>query len=713
MRRGFLNKPRKSSTTNTDPKSDAWVARVRVDMLPYFFDRNKEKKTAPESKAEDTERPERDERDETKGKSNTQPCDAPPLDLHRPPQWVLDDHSKKDEKRFIFRHWPRDPNGPGIMYDRDVPGKTTPNGIRYWGATLYDFYTWHRFPDNPVFLSQSSGSRLTATMRAAGELKTAEPEILWADREADPEQLVLPIEIARDIQPQEVHVGVPGRSRSVRGKEHARAVEVPLPDPAPNAYYDITNIVPENYPGPWPLVPFSQPTLSKLETLIPYTLLPQTLIVHDPWKLLTMPGELDADAGTDWMDMPDITYTYELAPITDAGLRKSKHQHEVFDSRIGGADFILQTPADEDGMCTPPLRIKVPPYPRKEVTPAAHLYLSPNSKAGDGNHSVVYHAEWELPRSLLVPDVMCHACIAKELNETDLEKVISDALEKAGEKPDARAHVTEEMSVEPEIVVDVSRGAQKGHKDKTLPDIRVLAEGRVERTRTYNGPILEASTGVAWQTPGRGDNCAHISYRPMLFSQGSQRPPTARVRVCAKLSHEHDSHLAREAKVYQAFPAHLSEHWSGYNLVRPSREPVPVGAVVPQFYGYYLPSEDARKRADGAYLSAVMLLENCGVPLDPAVLSPDEEKECWSLLYRLHHAGWTHESVAARNIVVQPGPLTSPQGWIRGSTMEQAATKSFRIIDFGRSLYCGAEEEGKESAEAEELYREAGHARSR
>jgi hypothetical protein len=172
------------------------------------------------------------------------------------------------------------------------------------------------------------------------------------------------------------------------------------------------------------------------------------------------------------------------------------------------------------------------------------------------------------------------------------------------------------------------------------------------------------------------------------------------VRVCAKLSHKDDPHLAREAKVYQAFASHLSEHWSGYNLVRPSREPVPVGAVVPQFYGYYAP---APREPGAEYLSPVMLLENCGMPLDTAVLNADQKNECWSLVYRLHHADWLHESVAKRNILMQKGPLTMPQGWMRGYSAPATADDiSFRVIDFGRSVYFGTDAKDDE----EDMYQE-------
>ncbi|KAJ7197145.1 hypothetical protein GGX14DRAFT_316539, partial [Mycena pura] len=519
------------------------------------------------------------------------------------------------------------------------------------GNTLYDFYYYEPFPEIPSYIMSSTGSRLAAKMRELGELDAAADEIEWADLEADPLQLVLPIEIARDILPWEDHFGMKERS-SVGGEEHARAKE--------------------NYPGPWPIVPFSHvPPTPKLETLIPYSLLPKKLIVHDPWNVLTMPYEYEADIETDWTKMPDITHTYELAPITEAGQRKWEDQDKVFRKRVENSDYFIV--ADDPTILKPfmpLLRVQAPPYPHKTSTPAAHLYLSPTSKAGVGNHSEVYHAEWELPRSLLVPDVFCRACVDEEQTAESLP----------GAEP-CHFGWSDEVVVEPGLKLTVSnkRKEEAGNDENSHVQSHIVKPHIVQRQRNYQGPIVDIPTKVKWQTPGHEKNCKHlVSQRLMpLYTN----PPTAVVRVCAKLSLENDPHLAREAQVYQALPAHLSEHWSGYNLVRPSREPVPVGAVVPQFYGYYVPTATE----EGRYLSPVMLLENCGTPLEPSRLSEDQNRECWSLLHRLHHADWLHQSVAPRNVLMQKGPMTTPQGWMRSLS----SGLSFRIIDFGRALYGG------------------------
>ena len=55
-------------------------------------------------------------------------------------------------------------------------------------------------------------------------------------------------------------------------------------------------------------------------------------------------------------------------------------------------------------------------------------------------------------------------------------------------------------------------------------------------------------------------------------------------------------------------------------------------------------------------------------------------EECFSLVKRLHKAGFTNGSMYVRNMVVQPGPLNVPRP---ERTMKQP---SFRIIDFGRAV---------------------------
>lgn len=202
-------------------------------------------------------------------------------------------------------------------------------------------------------------------------------------------------------------------------------------------------------------------------------------------------------------------------------------------------------------------------------------------------------------------------------------------------------------------------------------EIFTVEPPRVVRVASYSGPALRIHTNEKWQTSwGR---CGHGG------SGSGTVPRTATVSVIAKLSIEHDLHLAREASNYQSFPDHFFEHWNGYNVMPPLHDPVPVGALCPQFYGYYTPDDPTDGTNHPNYLSPILLLECCGEEINPDELCIDDKQECASLLFRFHHAGWLHESFAARNILWQQG---KPTEW---PIQRAFSTKSFRLIDFGRS----------------------------
>ncbi|KAJ7207177.1 hypothetical protein GGX14DRAFT_366760 [Mycena pura] len=136
--------------------------------------------------------------------------------------------------------------------------------------------------------------------------------------------------------------------------------------------------------------------------------------------------------------------------------------------------------------------------------------------------------------------------------------------------------------------------------------------------------------------------------------------------------------LKNEGRIYDALPAHLSEGWSGFNAVRVPNAccmdtRVPATAVVPNFYGYFVPVEESRRGM------AILLLEDCGKPIiaiDIMVLST--RAICSTFLYRLKHEEFMQNSFYDRNVLMQPGPLTLPPH------RRSLDTPSFRLIDFGR-----------------------------
>ncbi|KAF8333622.1 uncharacterized protein EI90DRAFT_2994581 [Cantharellus anzutake] len=182
----------------------------------------------------------------------------------------------------------------------------------------------------------------------------------------------------------------------------------------------------------------------------------------------------------------------------------------------------------------------------------------------------------------------------------------------------------------------------------------------------------------------------------------SARTPTGEVSVACKMAHDRSRRarelLENEARVYASFPSYMFEEWNGYNLLSPKfKNPVPVGPVVPKFYGYYKPIYDAEyyaedekdldeesKKSMKAFiegLSPILLMEHCGEQIDSREMSEDDRDQCLSLLYQIHLANYTHHSAHIRNIVTQPGPLTLPP---RSRSLKDP---SFRMVDFGRTVH--------------------------
>ena len=194
--------------------------------------------------------------------------------------------------------------------------------------------------------------------------------------------------------------------------------------------------------------------------------------------------------------------------------------------------------------------------------------------AGKGNHSFAYHVEWDIPRDLLVLDVLCGQCVLDEA-----QKIIG-AEDAEGTDPKwttKRGEVVLKEYVRPEFVLTI-------HEE---PDYYVLRERSELNRLVYEGPVRIIRTTVGYQNLARGGHCVHLSEQDRF-----KHPLRITVRVTAKPSMQGDDRLERESLNYQVFPNHFFQHWNGYNAVSPLNEPVPVGALVPQYQGHYVPDED-------------------------------------------------------------------------------------------------------------------------
>ncbi|KAL4061995.1 hypothetical protein J3A83DRAFT_4114299, partial [Scleroderma citrinum] len=527
-----------------------------------------------------------------------------------------------------------------------------------WGATLYDFYHVRAVPQALGLITMTSGSRIAAAVRAVGETDVAADELAWADQEADP---------------YEVPVVDPGEQIECKDSAPKNGIMSVLMSDRPLS----SPFHPSYYPEPWPFIPLSNLQLSTLlQKRIPLHLLPETLYVHDPYDLLSVCLDHDSDSDEDeserdtisWLAKPPRVYKYKLNLIRSARdtAQKARKDTEEEEKKKKRVLHVYRFPPTEEELTRgePTYDVPLPTEPPALTqVEEAHLYISPARKLGTGHHSVVYKAEFELPRDLFLEPNICTSCVFNSLQK-EVRK-----LKKSG-KWRKMLHA---VGCEPPPKGD-DEGSDEEDYEMPVPYEEVDQEvifTTPHRLRVY-------CPEIRWQDPH--SPCEHARDR-------YPRPRTAMFQVAAKLSVQTDGHLAREARNYQSFPDHFFQHWSGYNLIRPLHGPVPVHALVPQFYGYYVPDKVALVAISPGgetqcppYLSPILLLEDCGVPVVPSKLTKDEREECASLLLRFIYAGWLHDSVAKRNFLVQKGP---PTMW----PLERSITDqlSFRLIDFGRS----------------------------
>lgn len=557
-------------------------------------------------------------------------------DFHIAPPNVLQG-MPPGKTRTVFRHWPRDPKGQVMQKERAIQGKITPNGYQLWGETLYDFFRTTPLPGVDGYSMISTSSKLATWMREHGEL-SATHELEWAEKEKEPKQ-IFPCDVGRLI-----------RDREADAKRGWLA------------------------PGS----PFSKRAPPVLEERIPHHLLPKKLIVHDPWNTLSVAhADDDDDEDIALADKPDVVHAYRLSR-SKAGLRKCEEDAErarkAAEEEAASTVNHLYMPGDYGTSLSLILHVTTPPLPPLPTSvDEAHVYIRRRDLCGEGNHSIVYLVEWELPRWLLVgrEETFCDQCILK-MAEVEIKK---------------------------------------RHEAGTLYDRSADASPISSLDCPSDTPIVHVELNPKVQSSaGRGELCEHFQARfdgPL----GGEAPATARVVVCAKLSRQFDTHLPREASNYQLFPDWFFEHWSGYNVVKPLQDPTPCGAIVPNFYGYYVPDESEaaavprfsptaedsqlppspRASDDDApepvlpkrYLSPILLLEYCGKQIEPDELSIDDRQEATSLFLHMSRTGWMQGSIAARNVLVQPGPLSE---WPLGRMVCRPPKNSFRLIDFGRAV---------------------------
>jgi len=643
-----------------------------------------------------------------------------------------------------------------------VRGKEAPNGIRNWGATLYDFYHVEPLPDEPnTKFTVASGSLTAASVRQLGELDAAVDELEWAGREADPRELSV-MDTQKLIEQREcrVHSGIHNhfsavdevRTQAIASRYNKQQplgekdVNVGLQsaakkdsDAAASTPTDKRNGIasvlmqdrpvfspfhPSHYPAPWPFIPFADPDPPiLLQKRLPPHLLPETLYVHDPYNLLAVDYSTYDYADvrpTEWLEKQPKVFKYKLHLIPSvraaiSGARKKSEEEEQRKRQILRVHRRFSPTQADSAQDVLAYEVPLPtkPFPLTRVE-EAHLYLSPTAKLGHGNHSVVYKAELELPRDLFVEPTLCNTCVYEELEKEKGELKRSGRWQSM--LAEAGWRIPEESNIDNSSDGGVGTNNVEDH-DMSVPldpnDEFIILQCTDSDSKPFPQPTDTSPSRAGGDTPcAIRVHCPRIQWQsasdPSTICQHRRStaaiPRTATFQVAAKLSQTYDPHLPYEAKNYQKFPEHFFQNWSGYNLVPPLRNPVRVNAIVPQFYGYYVPDRgeaatvvdndyaDCRDThpnvsfAGVSYLSPILLLEHCGAQLDPtATLSLDDREECVSLVLRFNHAGWLHESVAERNMLVQEVAASSGNtGQCTSSTPGKCELR-FRLIDFGRT----------------------------
>ncbi|KAF9233305.1 hypothetical protein BU15DRAFT_54068, partial [Melanogaster broomeanus] len=578
-----------------------------------------------------------------------------------------------------------------------------------WGATLYDFYHVYRIPGVSA-IAKLPGSKLLNVMKKLGEFY-AKDELLWAANEEDPR--VVPVadtKVLIEAYENRVPMGIYNEHSMVdavrESATRSRSVRAQIPPSEP--------LDREGGGGDDNV---------HLQERIPLHLLPETLYAHDPFNVLSLNPRKVKD--TTWLSQPDLIrkYTLSLSPDVQDEVNRAKKRAEEMEELKARTLIILRYTRTKEQVENhePTIEVPLPPYHRRLAkVEDGHLYISPVAKIGSGNHSVVYKAEWELPRDLLMEPRFCEACM-KERTQEEIQRL------KDSGRWDKLLRAADGEVIEREITCIVSPAflhrTYCNFWNETRYGIRLRRNPMNIAPTNADSIVLRVNPTLTYQNPSRPETlCQHRIF------PSSPVPRTARFNVAAKLSIENDRHLAREAQNYQKFPEHFFQNYNGYNIVPPIHDPVPVHALVPQFYGYYTPSpgsevptelrddsdddDDDGGAGDGdgdgddhtddddkvvaterLYLSPILLLEHCGSPIEPDDLSIDDQQECTSLFLRLHEEGWLHESVAARNILAQQGSPTEFPAFSRKQL-------SFRLIDFGRSRACekSAERMSEETA---------------
>lgn len=261
---------------------------------------------------------------------------------------------------------------------------------------------------------------------------------------------------------------------------------------------------PSQCPKPWPLAPFTCP-VPLFQKRLPYYLLPEQLVVHDPCNVLAANGgsPLPKPWCKDTAYTPR-TYTLSLSPETKILVDRQRQKARIeWEKKHEGAGLCFMwddaLSIKRTGPVDTPLFVPTPPPPPPPFSvPVAHLYLSADQEKGSGNHSKVYTAEWELPRSLFEDPnrQICRGCVVEAVADIFTEQHKAEKEENPDQTP---AHPTTSkekgtMTVSEHLIPGLAFSLV--HPHELNPDSEVKAPSPVsDLRRQYNvtGPHVKRS----------------------------------------------------------------------------------------------------------------------------------------------------------------------------------------------------------------------------
>jgi hypothetical protein len=223
--------------------------------------------------------------------------------------------------------------------------------------------------------------------------------------------------------------------------------------------------------------------------------------------------------------------------------------------------------------------------------------------------------------------------IRGEAEETDVDMQVDSPPPKPKQGKDASIHRSLEEHIPQQffpdrlIVTDPSSlafgaGNTPEKDSKRKPWVYERLYPTSSRDLSAEGPVTAELYLDAGEVVGVGHH-SNVYLATLTLPKGlSARTPDGKVTVVAKIAFsesEHRSLLQDEAEIFDSFPKYLSEEWCGYNIVPPLLSPVPVGPVVPKFYGYYMPAGEENEE-----LSPILLMEECGTPVNPRKLTREQ-----------------------------------------------------------------------------------------